>query len=167
MGTLNVPGSHEFWCSKLCPIALVAILCRFITPTHFNSHSSQPLTTSADQEKASLSDMEAPQGQKTVSKPVMQRKREMAHSGYLRVRKSQETRHQKNLITRVRVYSWTTYPIRHFVCCQIDSACIFTYGSASCIADCNYHVQFRKGWSHETDNRIIEPPGLVLGTETS
>ena len=51
MGTLNVPGSHEFWCSKLCPIALVAILCGFITPTHFNSHSSQPLTTSADQEK--------------------------------------------------------------------------------------------------------------------
>ena len=137
-----------------------------------NSYSFQQSQFSATDNqcrsrKASLSDMEAPQGQKTVSKPVMQRKREMAHSGYLRVRKSQETRHQKNLITRVRVYSWTTYPIRHFVCCQIDSACIFTYGSASCIADCNYHVQFRKGWSHETDNRIIEPPGLVLGTETS
>jgi len=35
----------------------------------------------------------------------------------------------------------------------IDSTCIFAYGSTSFVANCNYHVRFRKGWSHETDNR--------------
>ena len=56
-----------------------------------------------------------------------------------------------DLITRV--YSWNTYPARLSVRCQIDSACIFVYVSTSCVADRNYHVRFRKGWSHETDNR--------------
>jgi len=32
-------------------------------------------------------------------------------------------------ITKTRVYSWNTYPARLSVRCQIDSACIFAYGS--------------------------------------
>jgi len=30
-----------------------------------------------------------------------------------------------------------TYPARLSVCCQIDSTCIFVYGSMSCVADRN------------------------------
>ena len=51
-----------------------------------------------------------------------------------------------------RVYSWNTYPTHRFVHCQIGSACIFVHVNTSCVVDDNYHVRFRKGWSHKTNN---------------
>ena len=59
----------------------------------------------------------------------------------------------KDYLHCTRVYSWNTYPTRLSVRCQINFACIFAYGSTSCVADHNYHVRFRKGWSHKTNNR--------------
>jgi len=63
-----------------------------------------------------------------------------------------------------RVYSWTTYPTHLSVHCQIDSACIFAYGSTSFVADHNYHVRFQKGgatkpiigssWNNGIKNRL-------------
>jgi len=47
-------------------------------------------------------------------------------------------RHDENF-DLTRVYSWNTYPVCLSVRCQIDSACIFMYGSMSYVADCNYH----------------------------
>ena len=33
------------------------------------------------------------------------------------------------ILLQTRVYSWNTYPARLSICCQIDSAYIFAYGS--------------------------------------
>ena len=49
--------------------------------------------------------------------------------------------HTNSIHASTRVYSWNTYPAHLSVRCQIDSACIFVYGSTSCAADCNYHVR--------------------------
>ena len=57
---------------------------------------------------------------------------------------------------RTRVYSWNTPRTSSLrtrcQTCQIDStyACIFACIS---VPERKYHVQFRKGWSQETDNR--------------
>jgi len=72
-----------------------------------------------------------------------------------KIRKYQKHKVSHTLICSIATnsYSPTRVYSHLFVRCQIDSACIFAYGSTSCVADHNYHVQFRKGWSHETDNR--------------
>ena len=75
-----------------------------------------------------------------------------------------------------RVYSWNTYPARLSVRCQIDSACIFMYGSTSCIADHNFFAplfqllpitSFVAPPLSKSHVVVKEPPGLVSGTETS
>ena len=60
-----------------------------------------------------------------------------------------------------RVYSWNTYPVHLFIRCQIDSACIFAYGSTSCVADHKPPRAILKGWSHKTNNRKYKMNSLL------
>jgi len=50
---------------------------------------------------------------------------------------------------RTTVYSWNTYPARLSVARSIPPVLYFRAYGMEYVADRNYHMQFRKGWSHE------------------